>query len=359
MRSSCAPARPSWTKAGSSRTARRARCCPTLRCWPPTGSNCRTGSTRRCYRPDVLSEVVRLLRCPVCGAGLTCDDRVLRCSACHYYDIAKYGYVSLLARRAPAGDTAEMVAAREEFLAAGHYRWLADLIADAACLVITGRGHAGSVGDAGRRRASLAEPRTAGGSGRTDPGGVVVEAGAGTGYHLAAVLDRLPDTVGIAVDSSAYALRRAVRAHPRIAAVRADLWRELPLVDGAADLVLNVFAPRHGAEFRRVLAPDGVLLTVTPTGRHLAELVDRLGLLSVDEEKDRRLTESLGEWFTLEDATEHEVTLRLDHAAVGGLVGMGPSARHTDAAALAARIAALPDPMPVTASCRLTHWRPR
>ncbi len=328
----------------------------------------------------MLSEVVRLLRCPVCGAGLTCDDRVLRCGAGHSYDIAKYGYVSLLAGRAPAGDTAEMVAAREEFLAAGHYRWLADLIADAACLVITGRGHAGSVGDAGRgapssadpdavvsasvgdagrRRASLAEPRTAGGSGGTDPGGVVVDAGAGTGYHLAAVLDRLPDTVGIAVDSSAYALRRAVRAHPRIAAVRADLWRELPLVDGAADLVLNVFAPRHGAEFRRVLAPDGVLLTVTPTGRHLAELVDRLGLLSVDEEKDRRLTESLGEWFTLEDATEHEVTLRLDHAAVGGLVGMGPSARHTDAAALAARIAALPDPMPVTASCRLTHWRPR
>jgi 23S rRNA (guanine745-N1)-methyltransferase len=328
----------------------------------------------------VLSEVVRLLRCPVCGAALTRDDRVLRCGAGHSYDIAKYGYVSLLAGRAPAGDTAEMVAARAEFLAAGHYRWLADLITDVAVPVITGRDLAGSVGDAGLEvedagleveTESGAVP-AAGGSGgsaavrravsasrATASGGVVVDAGAGTGYYLAAVLDRLPDAVGIAVDSSAYALRRATRAHPRIAAVRADLRRELPLVDGAADLVLNVFAPRHGAEFRRVLAPDGALLTVTPTGRHLAELVDRLGLLSVDEEKDRRLTESLGEWFTLEYATEHEVTLRLDHAAVGVLVGMGPSARHTDAAALAARIAALPDPMPVTASCRLTHWRPR
>jgi 23S rRNA (guanine745-N1)-methyltransferase len=35
---------------------------------------------------------------------------------------------------------------------------------------------------------------------------------------------------------------------------------------------------------------------------------------------------------------------------VQALVAMGPSARHLDASALSERIAALPDPVPVTAS---------
>ena len=298
---------------------------------------------------------MHLLRCPVCGAALTRAGPVLRCQARHSYDIAKHGYVSLLTAQAPSGDTAEMVAARSEFLAAGHYRWLAELIADAAAILLPDRTKhtAGGMAEVGVGAGGPAQAGVAGGD------GVVVDAGAGTAYYLAAVLDRLPDAVGVAVDSSGYALRRAARAHRRIAAVRADLWRGLPLVDGAADLVLNVFAPRNGAEFRRVLAPGGVLLTVTPTARHLVELVDRLGLLSVDEAKDRRLTGALGEWFTVDHATEHEATVKLDHAAVGALVRMGPSAWHTDVAALYERIASLPDPVPVTASCRLTRWRPR
>ena len=46
----------------------------------------------------------------------------LRCPRRHSFDIARQGYVDLRAGRAPhAGDTAEMVAARADFLAAGHY----------------------------------------------------------------------------------------------------------------------------------------------------------------------------------------------------------------------------------------------
>ncbi len=49
--------------------------------------------------------------------------------------------------------------------------------------------------------------------------------------------------------------------------------------DAVAALVLNVFAPRNGAETTRVLAPGGLLAVVTPTERHLEELVGPLGLL--------------------------------------------------------------------------------
>ncbi|MGH3656700.1 MAG: putative RNA methyltransferase [Micromonosporaceae bacterium] len=278
----------------------------------------------------MLADVVPLLCCPVCRAALSRDERILRCGAGHRYDIARQGYVTLLAGRAPVGDTAAMVTARHAFLSTGHYDWLADLVASHA-----------------------AEAMASGG-----PGAAVVDAGAGTGHYLARVLDRVP-AAGIALDSSGYALRRAVRAHPRIGAVRADLWRPLPLADRTADLVLNVFAPRNGAEFRRILRPGGRLLTVTPTPRHLTELVDRLGLLSVDAAKQSRLADALGDQFTAARTEEREVTMSLDHAAVTALVGMGPSAWHADPDDLDSRIASLPPTMSVTASCSVTLWRPR
>lgn len=273
----------------------------------------------------VLDELLGLLRCPVCSGALRRDGGSLRCAARHSFDIARHGYVSLLAGKPPSGDTAEMVAARDEFLAAGHFRWLADLLAELAC------------------------PGSA---------GVVVDAGAGTGYHLTALLNRLPG-LGVALDSSGYALRRAVRAHPRIGGVRADVWRRLPLADRSATLLLNVFAPRNPPEFHRVLKPSGAVLTVNPTPQHLSELVQPLGLLSVDTDKETRMAGTLGAWFRVEHAVEHRVALRLDHGQVRSLVGMGPSARHLDRDRLAARVATLPEPVEVTAACQLTVWRPR
>jgi 23S rRNA (guanine745-N1)-methyltransferase len=51
--------------------------------------------------------------------------------------------------------------------------------------------------------------------------------------------------------------------------------------------------------------------------------------------------------------------MELDHDEVGTLVGMGPSAWHADAAALAARIADIPGPISVTAAVTLGRYRVR
>ncbi|MFJ9952809.1 putative RNA methyltransferase [Kitasatospora sp. NPDC091207] len=279
----------------------------------------------------MLQDIQPYLACPHCAQGLTPDGRALRCPTGHSFDIAKQGYVSLLAGDAHTGtgDTAEMVAARSDFLAAGHYRPIAAALADAA---------AGALADAA-------------------PDGLVADLGAGTGHYLAHVLDALPGRSGAALDISKYALRRAARAHPRIGAVVCDAWRPLPLLDGTADLVLNVFAPRNGPEIRRVLRPGGTLLLVSPTPRHLRELVGALGLLSVDEEKQRRIDEKLGPHLTPVGRQEVEFGLRLSAADVRTVVGMGPSAWHTDQERLAARLAALPDPVEVTASVTVAAYR--
>jgi 23S rRNA (guanine745-N1)-methyltransferase len=254
----------------------------------------------------------------------------LRCAAGHSFDIARQGYVSLFAgsgRRGEA-DTATMVEAREAFLGAGHYARLSQALAEEA-----------------RAAAAVA------------PGpGAVVELGAGTGYHLARVLDALPEQRGIAIDTSSAALRRAARAHPRAAAIGADGWRSLPLSDGVAALVLSVFAPRNPAEIARILAPGGSLLAVTPTTRHLYELVGAVGLLSVPEDKEDRLDTQLTPHLALtaRRGIEHAMFLARDEAAQ--IVRMGPSAWHVDERTADERLAALPDPLTVTASVTLSRY---
>jgi 23S rRNA (guanine745-N1)-methyltransferase len=135
------------------------------------------------------------------------------------------------------------------------------------------------------------------------------------------VLDALPGARGIALDASRPALRRAVRAHPRITGVACDIWDAIPIEDGAADLMLNVFAPRNPAEIRRVLAPGGRLIVVTPTAKHLHEL----DLLAIHPGKRERLHAALS-------APEHselvEFELVLDDHEVRTLTAMGPSAHH-------------------------------
>ncbi|MGW7446705.1 putative RNA methyltransferase [Kitasatospora sp. NPDC054795] len=278
----------------------------------------------------MLQDIERYLACPHCAQALTRHDRSLRCPAGHSFDLAKQGYVSLLAGDAHTGtgDTAGMVAARADFLAAGHYRPIAEALARAASAVVSG-----------------------------EPGGLVADLGAGTGHYLAHVLDALPGTVGAALDISKFALRRAAKAHPRIGAVVCDAWRPLPLRDASAELMLNVFAPRNGPEIRRVLRPGGTLLLVSPTARHLRELVDALGLLSVDEEKQRRIDEKLGPYLEPAGRREVEFTLRLGPQDVRTVVGMGPSAWHTDPDRLGAALAELPEPVEVTASVTVAAYR--
>jgi 23S rRNA (guanine745-N1)-methyltransferase len=282
-----------------------------------------------------LAAVVEHLRCPHCAARVRLDGGALRCERGHAFDVARQGYVSLLPGDAHTGtaDSAAMVSARREFLAAGHYSFVADALA-ATC------------------RRCVPADRPAG-----DPG-LVVDLGAGTGYHLAAVLDALPGWGGIALDVSKHAARLAARAHPRAAALVADAWGALPLADRSAGLALGVFAPRNGAEVARVLGPAGSYVVVTPAPDHLAELVPRLGLLSVDPDKDRRLQASLGDRFVEVEREAVRRSVPLPRADVARLAAMGPSAHHAEPLGLAAALRGLPQQVTVTVSVVVSVHRP-
>ncbi|NKZ01387.1 putative RNA methyltransferase [Nocardiopsis alborubida] len=275
--------------------------------------------------------VAAALACPSCGRGLDQGERGLSCGAGHSFNVAREGYASLLTGATPpgTGDSREMVADRLRFQEAGHHDPISDALA-----------------------AALARELTA-----SAP--LVADIGGGTGHHLTRVLEALPGAVGLTADASKFAARKAARAHERGGAVTADAWRGLPLRDGSADALLNVFAPRNAAEFHRVLHADGVLLVLAPAADHLAELRGPLGLLEVDPRKDERLADALHGHFAPAGTEDLRFTMDLDHADAATVVGMGPSARHIDAGDLRARIAALPEPTEVTASVRLHAYRPR
>ena len=272
----------------------------------------------------MLADIVDLVRCPVCGEELAEADGALRCPGGHSFDIARQGYVNLVPGRA---DTPEMVEARDAFLRAGHFRRLSNALADEVQLI--------------------------------DGPGVVVDVGAGTGHHLARVLDALPSARGLAIDASTAALRRAARSHERAAAVGADAWKPLPLRDGIASTVLSVFAPRNASEMDRILARGGVLIAVTPTTRHLHELVGPLGLLSVPDDKEDRLDAQLTSHFTLTSRRTVEHAMFLTREESAQLVHMGPSAWHVDEREVGEGLAALPDPLTVTASTTISVFTQR
>jgi 23S rRNA (guanine745-N1)-methyltransferase len=279
----------------------------------------------------MLGDVVEFLLCPHCGEDLSLKRGSVRCERGHSFDVARQGYVSLLSGAASptTGDRAAMVHARAEFLGSGHYASLTQAVADATVSAL----------------------------GPMD--GCIVDVGAGTGHYLAGVLDTVVGIVGVAADVSRHALRRAARAHPRLGAVGCDVWRQIPVRTGAAVLVLNVFAPRNGAEMSRILRPGASLIVVTPTTRHLGELVSRLGLLTVDRAKEERVADTLHPYFALAKQTTHEFSLALSRRDVANLVTMGPSAWHSRADSIEQRTLALPDPTTATASVTLSVYERR
>ena len=68
----------------------------------------------------------------------------------------------------------------------------------------------------------------------------------------------------------------------RLAAKRGDAtyfvanMKDIPVADGAFDMVTELFAPFNEREFARVLAPEGSLYTVVPGARHLFGLKEVL-----------------------------------------------------------------------------------
>ncbi|AKK10830.1 methyltransferase domain-containing protein [Corynebacterium uterequi] len=282
----------------------------------------------------MLSDIIDVLADPADGSRLTLVDEGTRLTSetGHSYDVARQGYVTLLsgAGSKHQGDSAEMVSARETFLAAGHFAPFVEAVSSAALDAI--------------EEAGIADDATA----------TVLEVGAGTGYYLSHTLDTLGHARGVGLDLSTAAAKHLAKAHPRIGSVVADVWQGIPLQDHSMDLISVVFAPRNPHEFARLLTEKGQVVVLTPAPGHLDELREPLGILKVEDNKLERMIDQASGLLQLVDAPQAiEFAMDLDRAAIAAQVGMSPSARHV--VDLAERVAQLPEEMTVTARANLTR----
>ena len=198
-------------------------------------------------------------KCPNCQSALipmlTEKPYVLRCERGHSFDLAKQGYVNLLLpqKRGAAlpGDNAEMVRARTAFLDGGYYRAFSDGVNRMICDTVTAAG--------------IECP-------------VILDAGCGEGYYTARLHDALRETgmspvcagFDLSRDAVSHAAKRAKAAGnaETLSFAVASLF-EIPVADGTADGIINLFAPVADAEFARVLKPGGFLLMAVPAEDHL------------------------------------------------------------------------------------------
>lgn len=93
---------------------------------------------------------------------------------------------------------------------------------------------------------------------------VVLDAGCGEGYYTGRLAQVLGPRARIAAfDISKEAVRLAAQRYKGVEFAVAGVFA-IPMADGAADCLVDIFAPMAQAEFLRVLRPGGFLLYAVP-----------------------------------------------------------------------------------------------
>ena len=188
------------------------------------------------------------LKCPVCASAFHMMDEsgaILKCMGqkTHCYDLSKEGYVNLMPPRgAGGGDSKNAVASRRDFLSQGYY----EPVANAVISVLN----------------------------KYIDGGLVVDAGCGEGYYSNIIADNGFSVIG--VDISKFAVQAAAKRGMRSAQNNRFFCVgsvfSLPINDGSAAAVTNIFAPCCEEEFSRVIMNDGIIVVAYAGPDHLMGL---------------------------------------------------------------------------------------
>lgn len=186
----------------------------------------------------------KILKCPVCCESLTLGEngKSLYCTGKkrHCFDIAAKGYVNLSPSHSGGGDSKEAIRSRSAFLEKGYYRPFADKLCELLKEYVNE--------------------------------GIVIDAGCGEGYYTNLAAEKCGLTM-LGFDLSKFGAEHGASTARRkgitnSAFAVASIY-EMPVSDGCANGVINLFAPCAEEEFKRVLKDDGVLIVVGAGEDHL------------------------------------------------------------------------------------------
>ena len=186
-----------------------------------------------------LSEI---LVCPVCKGVLHREEKSYFCDGLkkHCFDISAHGHANLCPGKSTGGDDKNAVRSRTEFLNLGHYKPISDKI----CEILSD----------------------------LDENNFIVDAGCGEGYYTNNIASKTgAPTYGF--DLSKDAIISASKSAKRSGLTNSRFFvggiYNLPVCDGGADAITNIFAPCAEDEFARILKPNGRLIIVAAGKNHL------------------------------------------------------------------------------------------
>lgn len=185
----------------------------------------------------MAAEGLQALRCPVCGGDMSRTGDDYACERRHRVNVNRKGCINFLSAQVEGCYDAALFAARRRVFAAGCY--------DAVARAI-------------ERLLPEGEHR-------------LLDAGCGDGWYLNALMQEHADWQGAGVDISKDAILAATDQPCTALWCVGDL-RKLPFRDEAFTAVLDVLTPANYGEFRRVLAPGGLLIKVYPGSGYLKEI---------------------------------------------------------------------------------------
>lgn len=260
--------------------------------------------------------------CPICARALELQGNTLVCEQHHSFDIARQGYVNLLAvqqkHSAAPGDTREQVLSRRAFLEAGYYAPICEALIQAAR-------------DYGAQ-------------------GEILDVGCGEGYYST----RLARALGApltGLDISKEAVRCAAASYKDANWICATA-AHIPAADHSVGVLTSLFAITLPEEFHRVLREGGLYFQVLAAQDHL------LGLKSIvyDElhHKEKNTAPELP-GFALLESRKVRFSFTVEGEQVRNLFAMTPHLFRIgrEGAARLAQTSTLTD----TASCVLNVYR--
>lgn len=222
----------------------------------------------------------------------------LVCANRHCFDVSSKGYVNFAANTRPPKYHGELFESRRIILESGFYQPILETLR--------------------RLLSEYAAP-------------CILDAGCGEGYYASQLS---AGSRVFAFDLSKDAVRMAAKRGGDVLWMVADL-AGIPLRDGCADILLNIFAPANYAEFARVLRRGGLLVKVLPGAEHLRQLRDAArDQLGAPDYSNRRVIDCFDDSFGILHRIRVCNTLAVKPAMQEHLLKMTPLMLGVDAGRL-------------------------
>lgn len=250
-------------------------------------------------RAQFVSSYVHLFRCPICKNALkVVNFRSLICSKKHTFDFAKQGYVNMLTRPVTSQYDKQLFESRKYIITESDlYFSLHKMIAK----VMNEQFH----------------------DFKDDL--IVLDAGSGEGSHLQRILDesKQNEVIGVGIDISKDGIKMAAAQYKNSIWFVGDL-ANAPFVDQSCHVILNILSPANYEEFKRILAPNGIVVKVVPRSWYLKQLREAFYDKDKTSYENDKTVSLFKQHFHLVNKLELCYTKELDETEVKNLAQMTP-----------------------------------